>query len=159
MEDKSCKECNLCCYFTEVPELKKPVLVLCKFCNSNKGCKIYKDRPSSCRNFKCVWYQCPNMSDDLRPDKCHVMFEKLPTKNIYLALVDPKFPDSWKNENVTELITTIINLGNSVIVSSTEKHMFLQKNKTANEVLKEISSFVSSIQGNKGWPLPHTQQT
>lgn len=38
------------------------------------GCGIYKDRPPVCRRFECGWLQAPNLPDELRPDRCGVLF-------------------------------------------------------------------------------------
>ncbi|TKW70576.1 MAG: hypothetical protein DI543_28680, partial [Bradyrhizobium icense] len=55
------------------PELKKPVDVLCKHCTGH-SCSIYDSRPSVCRGWYCVWRVEKDLPDDMRPDKCGVMF-------------------------------------------------------------------------------------
>ena len=57
-----------------VPELYKPAWTGCTNCAAGLGCKVYADRPQSCRDFVCGWLLAPYMGPDLRPDKCHVVF-------------------------------------------------------------------------------------
>lgn len=75
VQGRECGECIACCKFVEInePELKKPVDVLCKHCTGH-SCSIYDSRPSVCRGCYCVWRVEKDLPDDMRPDKCGVMF-------------------------------------------------------------------------------------
>lgn len=85
MNKRSCGECTLCCTIMGVVELKKPVHTNCEH-QSCFGCKIYEDRPSSCKEFKCLWLEegehLPGKHslrkrlfwENERPDKNGVMF-------------------------------------------------------------------------------------
>jgi hypothetical protein len=59
-----------------VEEIQKPGYQACAHVN-DRGCSIYNDRPSSCRDFSCLWLQDPgkvfrNME---RPDRIGIMFD------------------------------------------------------------------------------------
>ena len=73
VQGRECGECTACCKFLEIPELNKPVDVLCQHCTGH-SCGIYESRPAVCRGWYCVWRVEKELSDDVRPDKCGVMF-------------------------------------------------------------------------------------
>lgn len=51
----------------------KPPRTECKHLGE-RGCRIYRERPPVCRRFQCAWLMAPNLPDELRPDRCGVMF-------------------------------------------------------------------------------------
>jgi hypothetical protein len=56
-----------------IEELRKPVGVLCEHCQPGVGCKIYEDRPPSCRGFECAWLTSEMLPEEWRPDKIKAM--------------------------------------------------------------------------------------
>lgn len=72
---RECGDCVACCKSLEIqePQLTKPAEVLCQHCTGH-SCGIYDNRPSVCRGWYCVWRVEKDLSDDMRPDKCGVMF-------------------------------------------------------------------------------------
>ena len=52
-----------------VPELYKQAWSPCPNCAAGVGCKIYPDRPQSCRDFNCGWLLAPYMGPELKPDQ------------------------------------------------------------------------------------------
>src|SRR3989344_3088648 len=71
---RTCGECTLCCKTHAILELQKPSGVWCANCEINKGCRIYNQRPESCRDFMCGWligYGLP----EHRPDKIGIVSE------------------------------------------------------------------------------------
>ncbi len=81
---RSCGDCTLCCTLTFVPELNKLENVTCSHCDG--GCKIYDGRPKACEDYKCAWL-AGEFSDEMRPDKAHVMIEIYP--QMVAALLEP----------------------------------------------------------------------
>ena len=84
--DRSCGTCSVCCSAIEITEFRKPPYVDCEHMGKNmdpprKGCGIYKDRPSVCRNAKCLWL-LGLMDAPYRPDRIGVMF--FPASPLYL---------------------------------------------------------------------------
>ena len=73
---QKCGECTLCCKLLHIPETNSKPNEYCKYCEINKGCRVYDERPDGCREFQCAWLQMVNVHIDLRPDKCGVLFEK-----------------------------------------------------------------------------------
>ena len=76
---RACGSCTACCKALEVVELIKPPGKWCPHCSIGKGCKIYADRPSSCREFRCEWLKGLGEEQD-RPDRTKVILDyiKLP---------------------------------------------------------------------------------
>ena len=117
--EKRCGPCTFCCKVTAVPELRKKVGSWCKFCDPGKGCRIYEERPSSCRQFECVWFKEKEWPDWLRPDKSKVMFENLlGSGNSMAALCDKDRPDSWRKKDILEWVRKLNGKGISLIIGS-----------------------------------------
>lgn len=87
---QQCGKCTLCCKLLEIKETKSPVKQWCKYCDPVKGCTIYDVRPEECRTFFCTWVQMERVHPDLRPDRCHVVFEKISNTEI-LGNIDPDY--------------------------------------------------------------------
>ena len=112
---KSCGNCTLCCLLLPIPEVNSNPNELCSHCND--GCNIYETRPQSCRDFKCDWLLTPEMGEDLRPDRCNVIFEKIDNQST-LALTHFNHINSYKFQNVDNYIKKLNNNGISVIINS-----------------------------------------
>lgn len=110
MTERTCGECTLCCKVLGVAEIKKPPNVWCQHSATKKGCQIYNDRPSSCKEFSCVWLLSPDkMGDHLRPDKTHVVLASFdrPGATGLSAYVDPGYPSAYREGQIGELINTV----------------------------------------------------
>lgn len=104
-----CGECRACCFIPKVDD--KPYVQFagmqqqsgqwCQNC-SDKGCKIYWKRPTTCREFVCLWLASQKrnykMEADLRPDKCGVIFQEDSTTNDPLVFEVHGEPnaDAWR---------------------------------------------------------------
>lgn len=82
---QECGGCTACCHAFPVAELNKPIYTKCE--HADKGCKIYKDRPQSCKDCFCSWVTQPKVHPELRPDKCGVIFEKRSETEIHATLL------------------------------------------------------------------------
>jgi Fe-S-cluster containining protein len=58
-----------------IEALRKPCGVPCQhLTNARTGCcSIYKDRPTTCQEFVCVWLTNKDMPKKFRPDRCGIM--------------------------------------------------------------------------------------
>lgn len=73
---RRCNQCQLCCKLVPVPlELNKPAGVRCKHQKVNLGCKIYANRPYSCRVWSCRWLADPLTAGMHRPDRSHYVID------------------------------------------------------------------------------------
>lgn len=129
----------MCCKLTFVPEINKPVNTWCPKCEIGEGCKEYETRPDSCKSYRCIWLS-GGLSLDMRPDKCKVLFERLPSGKTYLALIDPDRLDSWKEPIVRSTIDDLISANKTVVVNVKPIQYLLPKGRKPEEVVEDIMS-------------------
>lgn len=93
---RSCGTCTLCCRLPDIDLLDKPANVWCRHCVAEKGCSIYADRPSVCRDFLCLWMTDAGLAEAWEPSRSHMMvYRQGPQVTV---LVDPDHPDIWRRE-------------------------------------------------------------
>ena len=110
---KTCGSCTMCCKLMGIAELKKPAWTECVHVAPGIGCRIYQDRPRSCRQFICGWLLDPGMGPELKPDKCRVIFHQQSGQNI-VATCDADHPNAWREPNVLEFLRhLVVSLGPS----------------------------------------------
>lgn len=116
-ENRTCGNCTLCCKIVSVLELEKPTMTWCEHCDIGRGCKIYDQKPESCRTFNCMWLLNTWMEESLRPDRCKVVFETCYGTKVILALLNEGNDDAHLKQPVAGLIEHIVGrLKYSVIV-------------------------------------------
>ena len=86
----------------------------CKECVVGEGCAIYANAPKRCLQFDCAYVQMNNVSIKLRPDNCHVVFEKL-SDRIFLGTLDP---DHKMTKEAIGQIRAFNDQGFSVVLNS-----------------------------------------
>lgn len=108
---QKCGGCTLCCKLLRIPDTQSIAGEWCRHCKSGVGCTIYNFRPEPCKIFECAWKQMKNVGPDLRPDKCHVLFEKRSEKVIIGATDYSELSplvlgqiDSFRGEGISVLI-------------------------------------------------------
>ena len=85
----------MCCKVPAIPEFAKPPGVWCQHAASGKGCRIYPDRPKSCREFYCSWMHDASFGPEWKPDRAKfVVYVQQNGVNLQVA-VDPSFPNAW----------------------------------------------------------------
>jgi hypothetical protein len=87
---RQCGECVACCRILKIdtPELHKPAGVLCPH-STGTGCGIYETRPNQCRTWFCLWRRIGALPDEVRPDRCGVVFslsQRLPPRDPFERL-------------------------------------------------------------------------
>ncbi len=98
-----CGTCTLCCKVMGVPALNKLPGEWCVHCDPKVGCKIYDDRPESCRDFECLWLQAQSRKDNmlnepaLRPDKCKGVIVTTTDSGGIVIKTDPDRPNAYLN--------------------------------------------------------------
>jgi len=112
-----CGGCTLCCLLTHIPALGKKVYQRCGQCEEGVGCSDYNGRPRACKAFVCVWRD-ENLPATLRPDRCHIMFERLPESSTYVGLVKPGYENMWLTKKVQKFTDEKLSEGSAVIVSA-----------------------------------------
>jgi hypothetical protein len=115
-----CGSCTMCCKLMGVTELKKPTNVWCTHCDIGKGCKIYPDRPTSCREFECLYKMMPKADIALRPDKCKVVIAPTTNPDVFSVHVDNTTPGAWKKEPIYTYLKGLAEGGWTVVISTGE---------------------------------------
>jgi hypothetical protein len=121
---KSCGSCTKCCTVLGIAEIKKPAWEECPNVAAGIGCKIYSDRPASCRQFICGWLLDPYMGPDLKPENCHVVFYQRSEQHI-VATCDAAYPDAWRKPNVVEFLHRLAKAN-----APHRKVILMEKNRT-----------------------------
>lgn len=81
LRKKPCGGCTACCrafHAGDRPDeqhIAKAKGELCRLCLEGVGCSAYAARPASCVGYNCLWRQCSGMGEELRPDRCGVIFD------------------------------------------------------------------------------------
>jgi hypothetical protein len=73
---RRCGDCTACCTTLAIEEIEKPAFAACAHDRSGsggRGCGVYTDRPSACRNFRCLWLD-GHLGERDRPDRLGVIF-------------------------------------------------------------------------------------
>jgi hypothetical protein len=111
-ETRTCGDCTLCCRVVPVLELAKPPDVWCQHCDPKAGCRIYDQRPNSCRKWWCVWLLDEQLPEAMKPNRSHVIFDMMsdrviaegkPTDVVQLWC-DPHYPTAWREPLVLDAI-------------------------------------------------------
>lgn len=70
---RDCGSCSLCCILPDIEEFDKPANQPCRHCQSGGGCDAYDVRPSTCRDFYCLWRTDPTLGDEWEPRLSRMM--------------------------------------------------------------------------------------
>lgn len=75
---QGCDNCTLCCKLLEIHDIPvpSPIESYCMYCEPGIGCKAYNTRPEECCQYQCMWSQMECVGIELRPDKCHIIFNR-----------------------------------------------------------------------------------
>ena len=133
-----CDGCTLCCLLFPIPDLDIGAGEECPHRKPGIGCSIYCKRPMDCVLATCMYLQSENISEDLKPSTCGVVFEKA-TDNIIIATKLKETPLSelvMKQINLfgQENMTTIVNsLGEKPVVYAAPGASKAEVNKVMGE--------------------------
>jgi hypothetical protein len=148
---KNCNECSLCCKLLDVPGIAAAG-EWCPHCtpgNKSGGCTIHSKRPEICLGFNCFW-RAESWPDELRPDRCKVIFEALPGVETILITIDPSQPDAWKKKEIIEVMMKLVKKGRPIVFKATNySQMLLPKGWTRHMVLHDIQTVLDWKEKNK----------
>lgn len=92
-----CGRCTMCCKLMSVDELDKPADVWCLHCTVGTGCRIYADRPPTCRGFLCGYLAIDGIPEHWFPAKCKMVIQgDGPDRTV--IRVDKAKPGAWRAE-------------------------------------------------------------
>jgi hypothetical protein len=105
VEIRKCGKCSLCCKVMRIDELARDPGVWCKGCAPGKGgCKIYDDRPTSCRGFLCLWLVNEDLGPDWFPATAKLVVSIEGEGRRVAISVDPAFPSRGQEEPFYSMI-------------------------------------------------------
>ena len=121
-EVRSCGGCTACCKTHGVAELKKPGGTICPHCDVGSSCKIYAERPESCRVFRCSWLLGLGL-EEYRPDKTGVVPEHVETPGLGIVLFLYEITGGKLNSRFARRQTRLnLEVGNAVLHLPTVGH-------------------------------------
>ena len=94
---RDCGTCTMCCKIMRVPEIEKPMDKWCPHCVIGKGCGIYEERPTSCREFLCVYLLDGTMGEHWKPSHSRMVLSNQ-VESVLRVFVDPDRPDVWRKQ-------------------------------------------------------------
>ena len=96
---RSCGTCIMCCKVYSIRELNKRAGRRCVHAEHGRGCKIYEDRPETCRAFYCMWRVDPTLGPEWKPETARfVVSLDLLGFNALRISPDAHRPDAWRKE-------------------------------------------------------------
>ncbi len=118
---RQCGDCSLCCKVLGIPELDKPKDSWCPNFAPGIGCRIYGDRPPSCRNFNCRWLTDPTIGPEWKPSVCKMVIDSRPS--LFVVHVDPAVTRPWSAEPYISVLKRLSaqGLAKGVIVMAIER--------------------------------------
>lgn len=149
-----CGTCTACCRVFSIAELKKPASRWCEHCDIGVGCKIYNDRPPTCIDFRCLWLHSHLANDgfefpeELRPDKCKVVFSPSTKADVISATTLPGYPDAWKKPIVMKLIKFMTDKGLSIAAGSPGAMTITMINKAGTSLVHMTEPDENGVQWN-----------
>jgi hypothetical protein len=114
MFERPCGGCTACCKAFGVPEMNKPKGTWCQHCTVGRECQIYAERPEPCRDFYCLWKVMPDFPEELRPDRCKVVWTM--TEDGSTAVATTEYPKALQGKAQERLIRQFSRAGISVVV-------------------------------------------
>jgi len=141
-----CGDCTLCCVVFPIKEIKKPFNTVCSLlCES--GCSIYNSRPKECSDYDCAWVQEDDITVELRPDKCGIMFTKL-DEQIMFGLLDP---NNTPSEMGKMQIHAFVEQGYSVVMSSSkikDNGFFINPKHNRDDIETRFNKYIIEYYGD-----------
>ena len=137
----ACGTCTMCCRLLAIKELKKPGGKWCEHCNIGVGCKVYEQRPDSCRAFACIWLQSQDrqgnerMPLELRPDKSKVVMAMSMDNENVAVYCDPGHHTAWQYGPIGNVLAQFAKQI-KVVVNNGKGHFYqIMSNSRAKEVI------------------------
>ena len=133
-----CGECTLCCTLFKVDWLEKPENTPCIHCDT--GCAIHNEKPKECTDFNCSYIQSSVDNENMRPDKCGIIFEML-TGKIFFGTVSGNVSYAGYRQ-----VENFLDQGFSVVLSKNgEPEFIINDRHKESEIRKEFSE---TLNGN-----------
>lgn len=129
-----CGNCTLCCKLLELHEVPSPIGILCEHCEPHVGCKIHSGKPKECEIYQCMYAQMDKVGIELRPDKSHVIFDKM-SDDVICGRIEKghKIKDFGSKQ-----LLSFINQGFSILLFRGRESKCFLNEKHTEEYVREV---------------------
>jgi hypothetical protein len=87
-----------------------------------------------CHTFDCLWRESPVLPEEMRPDRCGVMFELYRPERLVIMMTLPG--KDWRQAEVMKLISRMLVDGYAVwIVEEKDRHLMLPQGQAREDVM------------------------
>lgn len=139
----NCDGCTLCCYLLDIPWMNSPSGKQCKNCLPD-GCSLYPNIPKDCMAFRCAYNQMKKCDVKFRPDKCHIIFEKM-SNNMMYGTQDPRYKIS---DIAKKQISAFHREGMTVIINDKNKLKITPKH--GSNIKEEFRKYKKLLEERNG---------
>lgn len=138
---KECGSCTLCCKLLETHDIPSEIGIYCQHCASDSGCTIHDERPEECRIYQCMWSQMEHTAEELRPDRCGIIFDRI-SDDVICARLE-------KGEKIRDLtfgqINSFRNEGFSIMVFRDKDYTYFLTKSHTNDYVKKVVNDSSKL--------------
>lgn len=135
--NRVCGECTACCVVLQIDDdkLNKPENQPCINMVEKGGCKIYKERPTTCQDWHCAWRFMAQLGEEWRPDLSGILLRSDENGIIFQPIQDPK--TVLTTDRAIELIGGGIVQGIQISMNIPTKNGFRSFGMPLNNVLAD----------------------
>ena len=135
--NRECGACSVCCVSLRINDggLKKIADVPCQHL-CQRGCGIYTERPTVCKNWYCAWRIFPTLGDEWRPDISKILI-KCSGNKIILQPLKPEHSKKLAEESLLTILAKFITSGFNVETSIPTRPGFCNSLMTINDKFKD----------------------
>ncbi|HEY7608991.1 MAG TPA: hypothetical protein VIF14_07145 [Alphaproteobacteria bacterium] len=137
---RSCAGCTMCCRIFGIPELEKPRHQWCSHCDIGVGCKIYDQRPASCREFVCGYLVDGGVPEHWKPSKSRMVLTSEDNGRRLVIHVDTSRPDAWRKAPFHAEIKRM-----AVAAARSRGQVIVWQGKNAIAVLPDREKFLGPV--------------
>ena len=149
-KELDCGDCNMCCKLPNINKtyfkdtiFQKDSFEWCKNCEIGVGCKVYKDRPKTCKDYECTFlcgftYIRPNKLGFLVTLEDINGISPLEAKVITIFCEQHKLSNLIKNINKEHNLRYLINQGFKFVIRTNKdnKDLWVYDPKISDELIK-----------------------
>ena len=155
-ENQDCGDCQLCCKLPHInktylkdKEFKKNSFEWCNNCEKGIGCKVYKDRPNTCKDFECLFKvgfqkERPNKVGFLGiPESIDgINFNDAKVMTLYCE--PHKLSNIIKNINKEHNFGLMVEMGYSFVIrtNNNDKDLWVYEPKVSSELIRPSEEII-----------------
>lgn len=161
-----CGTCTMCCRNLGIGDtfrgepFHKPAGKWCEHCAIGHGCKVYEERPDTCREFQCVYLAGKMLGEPLdiglRPDHCGVVVSPTTDERRFAVTVDANKPDAWRRGMIYRFLMSMVRGGIALTLSTgNTKHKTMIHQRNGRIEIGQVQFGPPDEKGMQ-WSIPST---